>query len=396
MSFGIFQDYYSSPKSGIPGDAGSFGTIGTSQMGVMYLMMPLAMLLLRKYPFLRRWCGPLGLLVTMVSLVASAFVRTVGGLLATQGIIYAVGCGLLFSPISMYVDDWFSERKGMAYGVMWSGKAAVGLAMPFVFQSLLDKYGLRTTILSWTVASAVLTLPLLFFLKPRVPLPRSSQARPLSFAFLRNVSFWTMQIGIAVQALGYIMPSTYMASYASKIGLQSESGPVLVGLFSFASIPGAVTFGIMGDKMSATKVISISSIGSAVAVFLLWGLSRHFANMIVFVLAYGFFAGGFSSTWSSMVREIMRDDRRSDSAVIFGMLLGGRGVGFVLGGPISGALSSAGSLVAQDSLGYATTYGPIILCTGITAVLGAWGPFCKGVNMASSRVGAGCVRPTRY
>jgi MFS family permease len=359
-------------------------------------MMPVAFLVLRRYPFLRRWCGPLGLVLTVVSLVSSAFVSSVGGLIATQGVLYAVGCGLLFSPISMYMDEWFVERKGLAYGVMWSGKAAVGVAMPFVFSKLLDSFGLRATLLSWTVASAILTCPLLFLLKPRIPLPRSTQPRPLSFEFLRRAPFWMMQIGITIQALGYIMPSTYMATYASNIGLSSVSGPVLVALFSFASIPGALVHGMLGDRISATKVILISSFGSAVPVFLLWGLSRHFANMIAFVLAYGFFAGGFSSTWSSMMREIKRDDSSSDTAVIFGMLLGGRGVGFVLGGPISGALTSAGAAtLSEEALGYATVYGPMILCTGVTAIFGAWGPYWKLLNRASAEGFAACL-PRRH
>lgn len=387
VSFGIFQEYYSKPSSRLYATPGAIASIGAAQMGIMYLMMPVAFLALHRYPHLRRWCGPLGLLITVASIAASAFVSSVAGLIATQGVLYALGCGLLFSPISMYMDEWFVERKGMAYGVMWAGKSAVGVAMPFVFSALLQRFGLRATLLSWAVASAVLTSPTLVFLKPRVPLPRTYQARPLSFGFVRHAPFWMMQIGIIIQSLGYLMPSTYLASYASAIGLSSVTGPMLLALFSLASVPGAVIHGILGDKMSATKVILISSLGSALPVFLLWGLSRHLANLVVFVVLYGFFAGGFSSTWSGMLQEIKRDDAGTDTAIVFGMLLGGRGVGFVLGGPVSGALVSAGGALTGETLGYATKYGPMILCTGVTAILGAWAPFWKMTKIAKSRWG---------
>ncbi|KAJ6441455.1 MFS monocarboxylate transporter [Purpureocillium lavendulum] len=385
VSFGIFQEYYSSSSSRLDATPGAIASIGAAQMGVMYLMMPVAFLTLHRYPHLRRWGGPLGLLITVASISASAFVTSVAGLIATQGVLYALGCGLLFSPISMYMDEWFVERKGLAYGVMCGGKSAVGVAMPFVFSALLQRFGLRATLLSWAVTSAVMTLPTLVFLKPRVPLPRTYQARPLSFGFVRHAPFWMMQIGIIVQSLGYLMPSTYLASYASAIGLSSVTGPMLLALFSLASVPGAVIHGILGDKMSATKVILISSLGSALPVFLLWGLSRHLANMVVFVVLYGFFAGGFSSTWSGMLHEIKRDDAGTDTSIVFGMLLGGRGLGFVLGGPVSGALVSAGGALAGDTLGYATRYGPMILCTGVTAILGAWAPFWKMTKIAKSR-----------
>jgi hypothetical protein len=95
-------------------------------------MMPFAFMVLTKYPRLRQYCGPLGLLITTASLTASAFVDTVGGLIATQGALYSIGCGLLFSPISHYMNEWFVERKGMALGVMWAGKSATGMNIFFL------------------------------------------------------------------------------------------------------------------------------------------------------------------------------------------------------------------------------------------------------------------------
>ena len=359
-------------------------------MGVMYLMMPIAFVLLYRYPQLRRWCGPLGLALTVLSLCASAFVRDIGGLIATQGALYAVGCGLLFSPVSMYMDEWWDKRKGFAYGVMWAGKATVGVAMPFVFDTLLQRYSLRATLLAWTVASALMTLPTLLFLKPRIPLRSRSQTQALSFVFLKHASFWMMLIGIVLQASGYMMPSTYIASYASAVGLPSAAGPILLSLFSLASVPGAVIFGMLGDRLTATKVILISSLGSAVSVFLLWGLSRRLAAVIVFVLFYGFFAGGFSSTWASVLHRIKREDAATDTSIVFGLLLGGRGLGFVLGGPLSGALLSAKSHLAGGALGYGTAYGPMVLFTGVTAVFGAWVSFWTMGSILRSR---GLPRP---
>ncbi|KAL7930767.1 MFS general substrate transporter [Trichoderma chlorosporum] len=382
VSFGIFQEYYSDPKHGIDASAGAIATVGSMQMGIMYLLMPVIFVILNKYPYLRRWCGPAGLLLTMASLSASAFVSSIVGLVATQGALYSIGCALLFSPISLYMDEWFIQRKGLAYGIMWSGKSSVGVAMPFVFSKLLTRFGFRATILSWAAASAILISPTLFFLKPRIPLPSASRSRPLSFAFLRHASFWMMQFGIVIQSLGYLMPSTYLASYASAIGLSSVTGPILLALFSMASVPGSLVHGWLGDKLSATKVILLSSFGSAFPVFLLWGLGRQISTMVVFVIFYGFFAGGFSSTWSSMLQEIIRDDGAAETSLVFGLLLGGRGLGFILGGPISGSLLSIKGAITEEPLGYATKYGPMILCTGITAIMGAWAPLWKGVRIA--------------
>ncbi|KAH8688241.1 major facilitator superfamily domain-containing protein [Ilyonectria robusta] len=393
VAFGIFQEYYTA-QSDIEASPSAIASIGASQTGIMYLMMPLAFILLNRYPRLRRWCGPLGLLITVASLTASAFASNIGALIATQGVFYALGCSLIFSPISLYMDEWFVERKGFAYGVMWAGKSAVGVVMPFLFSALLRRFGPRSTLLSWAIASVVLTSPTLLFLKPRVELSRDSRARPISFSFLRSASFWMLQIGIIIQSLGYLMPSTYLASYASAIGLSAVTGPILLALFSLASVPGSLIHGMLGDRVSASKVILVSSLGSAVPVFLLWGLSRHISTMVLFVIFYGFFAGGFSSTWSAALQDIKGDNESIDTSLVFGMLLGGRGLGFIIAGPLSGALVAAGSSISGDALGYATKYGPMILCTGVTAILGAWAPLWKATKAVSStRLGA-CMRVT--
>ncbi|KAF4968614.1 hypothetical protein FSARC_4038 [Fusarium sarcochroum] len=385
VSFGIFQEYYSRPGSPISmASSGTIATIGALQQGVMYLMMPFAFLVLTRYPRLRHLCGPVGLAVTTASLTASAFVNTVAGLIATQGALYSIGCGLLFSPISHYMNEWFVERKGMALGVMWAGKSATGIAMPFIFDALLRRISLRATLLAWAGASAAMILPTLIFIKPRIPLHAQAQSQPLSFNFLRHTSFWMMQAGVIIQSLGYLMPSTYLASYASTIGLPSITGPILLALFSVASVPGGIIHGMLGDKLSATKAVTLASLGSALPIFLLWGLSLNLANLVVFVVLYGFFAGGFSSTWSNMSSDIQKDDSAADSALIFGMLMGGRGVGFVIAGPLSGALMQAKAALSDEALGYATQYGPMIICTGVTAVFGAWAPMWKGMKAALS------------
>ncbi|KAF5242472.1 hypothetical protein FANTH_8638 [Fusarium anthophilum] len=349
VSFGIFQEYYSRPGSPIStASSGTIATIGALQQGVMYLMMPFAFLILTRYPRLRHLCGPLGLAVTVASLTASAFVNSIAGLIATQGALYSIGC----------------------------------IAMPFVFDALLRRIGLRATLLAWAGASAAMTLPTLVFIKPRIPLHTQVQVQPLSFRFLRHTSFWMMQAGVIIQSLGYLMPSTYLASYASTIGLPSITGPILLALFSVASVPGGIVHGMLGDKFSATKAVTIASIGSALPIWLLWGLSLDLANLVVFVIIYGFFAGGFSSTWSNMSTDIQKDDSAADSALIFGMLMGGRGIGFVTAGPLSGALLQAKAHLSNEALGYATQYGPMIICTGVTAVFGAWAPMWKGMRVA--------------
>lgn len=68
----------------------------------------------------------------------------------------AIGNGLLFSPSSMYLDQWFVRRKGLALGTMWAAKSITGVALPFVAASCLVRFGPSTTLKAWTIVTVCL------------------------------------------------------------------------------------------------------------------------------------------------------------------------------------------------------------------------------------------------
>ena len=255
--------------------------------------------------------------------------------------------------------------------------------MPFIMSALLDRYGPRTTLQAWAITLVVLTAPLLFYLKPRIPLSSSHTQRPLSWTFLKSPTFWTLQMGNIVQAFGYLLPTTYLASYANDLGLPSFSGALLIAVFSTAGVPGSLFTGYLGDHLHATTVIFIISLGSAISVLLFWGLAAQMALLVVFAAAYGFFAGAFSTTYSGVMKEMKRVDEGVETGLVMGLLLGGRGVGFMAAGPASAALLQGGPrMIEHSQWGYSTQYGPVIICTGATAIFGSWGWMWKMLKEA--------------
>lgn len=85
----------------------------------MYLGSPLCFAALQIWPMMRRISSYIGLVILIISLVASSFSTTVWQLILTQGCLYGIGGILLYSPVIVFVDEWFIRRKGLAYGVMW-------------------------------------------------------------------------------------------------------------------------------------------------------------------------------------------------------------------------------------------------------------------------------------
>ena len=87
----------------------------------MYLGSPFSFALLQRFPHQRRFCAVAGLITMTVALVTSSFASRVWHLIITQGVLYAIGGSLLYTPTIIFLDEWFIARKGLAFGVMWAG-----------------------------------------------------------------------------------------------------------------------------------------------------------------------------------------------------------------------------------------------------------------------------------
>jgi MFS family permease len=178
------------------------------------------------------------------------------------------------------------------------------------------------------------------------------------------------------ESLGYNLPSIFLASYALSIGLSPVSSTIILALLNLSSIIGALGTGYLCDRLQVTTVIAISTAGTTISVFLIWGFATNIPLLIIFAIAYGTFAGGFSAVWSGMIREVRGEDEHAKLGML-GLFSWGRGVGFVLSGPLSAALLNELPFKGDLKFGYGSGYGAMILFTGISAFLAL---VCFGVK----------------
>lgn len=179
----------------------------------MYLAAPVLFSILQQYPQLRRKACAYGLITVSVSLVLSSFCRTIPTLILTQGVLYGVGGSTLYYPIYSFLDEWFTTRKGFAYGIMWAGSGVGGLVGPLIMGRLLEAFGFETMIRAWAVTMVLVSGPLLWFVKPRLPVSATRNGVwrwRNGWQFLTARSFWFLQFGNTVQGLGYFIPALYL------------------------------------------------------------------------------------------------------------------------------------------------------------------------------------------
>lgn len=320
------------------------------------------------------------------------------------------------------------NRRAAAYGVVLSCKNVVGSVCPFLLRALLDRYGFRAALRVWAAIVACTSVPAVLFLihpfaqqrqqHPRTPRTDSDHSSPAStpsspgedtppsgspWRFLRHKTIYVYGAAIALQSSGYGIPQTYLGAYAHDAALLSQtSATLLLTIFNLPGIVASTFFGYLSDRttaavtvtgnsryrrllpssLAASTVTSIPALGAALAAFLFWGLAPRgsMALLVLFSVTFGFFAGGYSATWGGVLAELEREAAAAgeavDPGVLYGLLNGARGVGYVSGGLVGVPLLKAGGLgsggVNNNNVGYGTTYGPLIIFTGLSSVLGGW------------------------
>ena len=86
---------------------------------------------------------------------------------------------------------------------------------------------------------------------------------------------------------------------------------------------------------------------------------------MLFSITFGFFVGGYSATWDGTINKLRRKAAQNNEAVdlgiLYGLLNGARGIGYMSGGLAGAPLIKAEGMSSSRSFSYRTIYGTQII-----------------------------------
>jgi Na+/melibiose symporter-like transporter len=209
-------------------------------------MCPFLVHLLSGRARLRRILLYVGVATVVAASIGAGFSRSPAQLIATQGIIYGLGSGLVFAPNMSLVDEWFIERRSLAYGIYFASSSISAAIIPPIMRILLDRYSAKATLIGWGVFAAVVLGIALFGVRPRLPSSPASDSHEndkvnplsgnLSYSFMRKPLFWLVLVSNVMQALSQYLPSVYIPSYATEVaGAPPAQAAVLLTIYNVSS-----------------------------------------------------------------------------------------------------------------------------------------------------------------
>ncbi|OJD10735.1 hypothetical protein AJ78_08337 [Emergomyces pasteurianus Ep9510] len=353
IAFGVFQEHYSRLPQFI--HSSNIPVIGTLATSMVFLGTPFAAPLIRRFHAWRQAMVVAGSVICVLSLVWASFANSVPELIASQGALYGIGVLVVYAPLVSMLNEWFIERRGFAYGVVFAGGGVSGVGLPFLTEWLLATYGYRTALRGIAVAQAVSVVPILPLIKGRLPSTSQNDKAAVEFDFVSNPQFWVLTFSNLFQGFAIYVPSIYLPTFATLAGLSPRMGALLLSAFNIASTLGQVGFGHLSDRFNNIYIlVFITTFVSAVASFFVWGYAQSLAPLLAFALLFGLFGGSYVVFWPKFALL------SKDHLFLYGLMAFGKGVGNVVTGPITARL-----LALPASSGYGLgTYKHVIIYTG--------------------------------
>jgi MFS family permease len=154
---------------------------------------------------------------------------------------------------------------------------------------------------------------------------------------VRKASLAVLFLIVFIDLIGFGMVIPFLSFYASEYGANGTTVGAVVGIYSIMQFFFAPIWGRLSDRIGRRPVILISLTASCLGYFL-FGIARHLWVLFASRIIAG--AGGANiGTAQAYIADTTTSEERAKGMGLIGAAFG---MGFILGPPLSGILSSVG------------------------------------------------------
>lgn len=237
----------------------------------------------------------------------------------------ALGMSIV-TPLLTTVSRWFTDRRGLALGLVGVGAGLGQAIMPPITHYLVTQYGWRqaymilSVVVGLTVVSAAQAVrrdPREKGLWPYGEAPDAGpggasvsageeRAPPPAFSLRQVVHlrvFWMILLSGALGSLGMQMTMIHLVPHVTDVGISAAVAATMLGIIGFTNIIGKVVMGWLADRIGAKTTLAITN--AMAGMVMLWLLRADEEWMLYgFAIAFGFAFGGWMTLLAATAGEV--------------------------------------------------------------------------------------------
>jgi len=352
FTYGVFQEFYLSPEGPLSHESAAtvalIGTLATSitYMGAVFLST------IRQYvPTNISMCVG-GILLSM-GLICASWCTKVWQFALTQGIMFGLGSSATYIPPIVFAPQYFNKHRGIAMGIVFAGTGFGSLVFAFLTRYLIVHLGWQWAVRILGFISMVVTMVCSQFVHPHPNFLSNTGSILVSSSVLKSRKFNLQMFGALLQAMAYLVPLVYMASYGTTLGFSSNQGATFIAINNVVNAISKVVLGHFADNIGKINMLTLCCGMSMITVYALWLIPNR-STFISFVVLYGVTSGPIISLIPACLSETFGVQTYYS---VSGMLYLFRGIGNLLGSPIAG-------LLIKGNPGNTSSYFNVIQYTG--------------------------------
>jgi len=267
------------------------------------------------------------------------------------GVLFGVGGGCCYVPVTSTIPRWFAKRRGVAVGITVTGIGLGGMISPTLAQWLISSYGWRQACIILGLITSIIIISLVQFMKhspQRVGLkpygedgtiedkqPSASIVGGLSFKQVIKASrFWFFGLILFCFIFAVQVIIVHIAPYAVDIGISAIVAASMVSILAGASAIGRFSIGFISDRIGARRALTACVTTFTLA--LIWLLfAKEVWMLYVFAVVFGVAYGGIVPLQPLVAADLFG---LSSLGTIFGAVHFLGTIGGALGAPLAGTI----------------------------------------------------------
>ncbi|KAJ3367634.1 hypothetical protein GGF31_007183 [Allomyces arbusculus] len=365
-AYGLFQDWYQ--RYDFPdASPSSLALAGALQPASMFLCGIVVGDLSERVPF--RTVVFAGTIVIGIAIALASFATQVWHLCLTQGVLFGVGCSLVYYPVTSLPSQWWVKNRSLATGIGMAGSGAGPLVYSLVISELLPRLGSKVTLRVMGAGTVAILLVATALIRTRFPARRRSTTNADS-------SIWTplrdrrLQLILASRlciSIGYLLPFVFLPNYVvAVVGAPPSFAALLLTLINALSFAGRIITGWLADRAGNVNMYALSILLTGSGTLALWLPAGNVHGMLIaYASVFGLTAGAYIALLPSVLAQLFGAHRLPS---MLGSVAIANAVGNLAGPPIAGALITAGKGALWSP---ALDYGGAIVFSGVVMAVGA-------------------------
>jgi len=218
-----------------------------------------------------KWIGLFGAFAISFGLIALRWQSVLWTLYLLYLLIGALGFACLFTPMVALAGLWFSQRKGLAIGIVTAGGAIGQGIVPYLARFMITEVGWRDAALYLGIGYFVLLVPLLFLLRP-APVFEPSTSRTVH----SDGNLWNLPHAVTIPWLGLAgvfccfcmaVPLMHLIPLGIDLGCTPQTAAGLLLSLMVAGVFGRLFFGWLADRIGGLRAYFLASLAQTSVVF---------------------------------------------------------------------------------------------------------------------------------